>query len=100
MSPNSKASIPDDEKIDETLAEMAAQSGQEADDLRERLAAVGQLSGLRADLGKQAAMEWLTENVELVDDNGDSIDRAALEYPEPADADEEDSPNDEHEEEE
>ncbi len=92
--------VPDDEKIDETLAEMAAQSGQEADDLRERLAAVGQLSALRADLGKQAAMEWLTENVELVDDNGDAIDRAALEYPEPADADEEDSPNDEHEEEE
>ena len=84
---------------------MAAQSGQDADDLRERLAAVGQLSALRADLGKQAAIEWLTENVELVDENGDSIDRADLEYPEPPDADQEDAdqeaPSDaDHEEEE
>jgi len=92
--------VPDDDKIDETLADMAAQSGQEAGDLRERLAAVGQLSALRADLGKQAAMEWLTEHVELVDENGASIDRAALEPPEPAATDHDVTPGDDHEEEE
>jgi hypothetical protein len=27
-------------------------------------------------------LEWLTENVELVDENGDPVDRAALEFPE------------------
>ena len=73
---------PDDEKLDEQLEVMAGMSGQSAIELRERLAEVGQLSVLRADLGKQAAMEWLTENVELIDENGDPIDRAALEIPE------------------
>lgn len=97
--------VPDDEKLDEYLAEMAGPAGQEPDELKARLAEVGQLSALRADLGKQAAMEWLTENVELVDENGDSIDRAALEYPEPEDADQEDASqqapgDDDHEEEE
>jgi trigger factor len=92
--------IPDDEKIDETLAQMAAQSGQDAVDLRQRLAAVGQLSALRADLGKQAAMEWLTENVELVDEDGVSVDRASLEFPEVADTDQDVTSGDDHEEEE
>ena len=55
-----------------------------------RLAEVGQLSALRADIGKQKAMEWLTDNVALVDDNGEPIDRDALEFP--AAADEEESP--------
>jgi len=77
--------VPDDEKIDEALAEMAGPAGQDPDELKARLVEVGQLSALRADLGKQAAMVWLTENVELVDENGDSIDREALEFPSQAD---------------
>ncbi len=74
--------VPDDEALDESIAEMAGQGGQDADDLKARLIEVGQLSALRGDLAKQAAMEWLTENVELVDHNGEPIDRAALELPE------------------
>jgi len=73
--------LPDDEKLAEQISEMAGQTGQDPDELMSRLSEVGQLSSLRADLGKQAAMEWLTENVELVDDNGDPIDSAALEFP-------------------
>ena len=83
--------VPDDDALDEYLAEMAGPAAQDPDELKARLAEVGQLSALRADIGKQKAMEWLIENVELVDENGDSIDRAALELPEPAtdeDADE------------
>ena len=34
-------------------------------------------------------MEWLTENVELVDENGDVIDRASLEIPTASDDDDE-----------
>jgi len=73
--------IPDDDKLAEQISEMAGQTGQDPDELMSRLSEVGQLSSLRADLGKQAAMEWLTENVELIDDNGDPIDSAALEFP-------------------
>jgi len=81
---------PDDDALDEYLAEMAGPSGQDPDELKARLAEVGQLSALRADIGKQKAMEWLTDNVALVDDNGEPIDRDALEFPAPAD--EEESP--------
>ena len=76
--------VPDDDALDEYLAEMAGPAAQDPDELKARLAEVGQLSSLRADIGKQKAMEWLVEHVELVDEDGDSIDRAALEFPEPA----------------
>ena len=73
--------VPDDDRIDEVIAEMAGPSGQDPDELKARLAEVGQISALRADLAKQAAMEWLTDNVELVDEHGEAIDREALEFP-------------------
>ena len=85
--------VPDDDALDDYLEEMAGPAGQEADELKARLAEVGQLSALRADIGKQKAMEWLTENVELVDDNGASIDREALEFP--SEADDEEVPEEE-----
>jgi hypothetical protein len=80
-SPISKGWCPDDDRIDEVIAEMAGPSGQDPDELKARLAEVGQISALRADLAKQAAMEWLTDNVELVDEDGEAIDREALEFP-------------------
>ena len=73
--------VPDDDRIDEVIAEMAGPSGQDPDELKGRLAEVGQISALRSDLAKQAAMEWLTDNVELVDEDGEAIDREALEFP-------------------
>ena len=73
--------VPDDDRIDEVIAEMAGPSGQDSDELKARLAEVGQISALRADLAKQSAMEWLTDNVELVDEDGEAIDREALEFP-------------------
>ena len=73
--------VPDDDRIDEVIAEMAGPSGQDPDELKARLAEVGQISALRDDLAKQAAMEWLTDNVELVDEDGEAIDREALEFP-------------------
>ena len=73
--------VPDDDRIDEVIAEMAGPSGQDPDELKARLAEVGQISALRADLAKQAAMQWLTDNVELVDEDGEAIDREALEFP-------------------
>lgn len=80
--------LPSDDELRESVGEMAEQSGQDADELWERLAEVGQLSALRADLGKRDALEWLTDNVELIDENGDPVDREALEFPEDS-ADEE-----------
>lgn len=74
--------MPDDDKLTEAIDEMAAQSGMDGAELKSRLVEVGQITALRADLGKRDALEWLTENVELVDDNGDPVDRSVLELPE------------------
>jgi len=74
--------MPDDAELTEAIDEMADQSGQDGAELRERLAKVGQLSALRADLGKRDAMQWLTDNVELIDEDGVPVDRAFLELPE------------------
>ena len=75
---------PDDDAVDEEIERAVADSGQRIEDVRERLADAGQLSGLRADLAKRAALEWLTDNVEIVDEDGDAIDRDLLEFPEVA----------------
>jgi trigger factor len=86
---------PGDDKLTEAIDEMAAQSGQDGAELRTRLGEVGQLSLLRADLGKRDALEWLTDNVELIDEDGGPVDRALLEFPEESaeeDTSEEDTP--------
>jgi len=73
--------VPDDAAVSESIAEMAAEAGQDAVELEKKLTEFGHKSGLRADLAKQAALEWLTEHVELIDDQGTVIQRSELEFP-------------------
>ena len=54
----------------------------EATRLREALEASGQLSPMRSEISKRAAMDWITERVELVDPDGDVIDPELLRLPE------------------
>jgi len=90
--------VPDDQAVSEAIAEMAIQAGQDAAELEKRLTKFGQISALRADLAKQKALEWLTENVELIDDQGATIERSALEFPTTdADGDSVSGPEDESE---
>ena len=53
----------------------------EATRLREALASVGQLSPMRSEISKRAALEWITERVELVDPDGEVIDPELLSPP-------------------
>ena len=85
---------PDDDTVDEQIEHFIGESGQDLGEVRARLVESGQMSALRADLAKQAALEWLTENVELVDEDGDNIDRALLEFPEVATDGDEAGPDD------
>jgi len=73
--------VPDDTAITEAIVEMASQAGQDAIELEKRLTEFGQMSSLRADIAKQNALEWLTENVALTDDEGKTIERSELEFP-------------------
>ena len=50
----------------------------EAERLRETLASSGLLSDLRSQISKRAALEWITERVELVDPDGEIIDPELL----------------------
>ena len=54
----------------------------EATRLREALASSGQLSPMRSEISKRAALEWITERVELVDPDGEVIDAELLKLPE------------------
>lgn len=56
-------------------------------ELRRSLERADQMPEVRSDWKKSKALEWLLEHVEIVDPDGQAIDRALLE-PDPADSDE------------
>ncbi len=68
-----------DDEIQAEIDESAVQLGQEAADLRQAFEDGGQLNFIRADMLKRKAMEMLVESVEIVDPDGNVIDRADLE---------------------
>jgi trigger factor len=72
-----------DEALEEYLDSLATQTGGDADGIREALSRSGRMLDVRADLRKQAALEWVFERAEVVDEQGDPVDRALLEPPEP-----------------
>jgi len=79
----------DVETLDSELqqAVLAASNGAEVDAaaeaerLREALASSGRLSDMRSQISKRAALEWITERVELVDPDGEVIDPELLRLP-------------------
>lgn len=68
-----------DEDLDAEIAQVAERVGQKPDKVRKQLERNGQMSAVRSDLRTRKALEWLTEQVELVDEGGSTIDRASLE---------------------
>lgn len=84
-----------DEALEAEYDSIAERVGQKPAQVRKQLERNGQMSAVRSDLRKRKALEWLIERVELVDEDGTTIDRASLDGgPErsdeapPADADE------------
>ena len=79
----------DEDTVDAELqqAVLAASNGAEVDvvaeaaRLRDALASTGRLSDMRSQISKRAALEWITERIELVDPDGTVIDPALLELP-------------------
>lgn len=68
-----------DDELQAELDDSAAQLGQTGAELRAAFEENGQLSALRTDILKQRAMDKLIEAVEIVDEDGNPIDRADLE---------------------
>jgi trigger factor len=67
-----------DEELDEELAAMGSRLEMDADQVRSQLEQAGRLSAVRSDRRKAKAMRWLTDSVELVDENGMSVSRDDL----------------------
>jgi trigger factor len=73
------------EKIEPTEDELEAEIGRLAasyqltpEDLRSQLERAEQIPAVRSDLKKSKALEWLIEHVEVVDADGQAVDRALL----------------------
>lgn len=73
----------DGEPLEKYLMLLAAQAGGEVEDLRTALTDSGRMLEIRADLRKQAALDWVFDRVEIVDEEGNPVDRSLLESPEP-----------------
>jgi trigger factor len=76
--------------LDEELEKLSERVGQSVDEVRVALEEGDQLPAVRSDLRKRKALDWLVENVAIVDEDGAPVDRADLEVPEVDDEDEAD----------
>ncbi len=76
-----------DEELDAEIIEVAERVSEKPKKVRAQLEQNDQLPAVRSDITKRKALEWLLDHVEIVDENGESVDRSVYEPP----ADETDS---------
>ena len=67
--------------VETELAGLAERMQQTPEALRRQLEQVDQMPAVRSDIRKSKALAWLVEHVEVVDEEGRPVDRAALEAP-------------------
>lgn len=67
-----------DDDVDLEIARLGERMGQPARQIRAQLERSEQLPAVRSDIRKAKALAWLVENVEIVDTEGNPVDRAAL----------------------
>lgn len=83
-----------DEDLDAEFAQVSEQVGRPIADIRAEFTDAGQLPAVRSDLQKSKALDWLIERVKVVDEEGNPIDAASLEAPEPETGDDANSEGD------
>jgi trigger factor len=69
----------DDDDLQAEIEAVAQRVNEKPRKVLDRLERGGQLPGLRSDIRKRKALDWLVEQVEVVDQEGQPIDRADLE---------------------
>ncbi len=72
-----------EQDMDAHIERLAPRLGRTPQQLRLQFERDGQVQAVRSDVRKAKALEWLTEHVDLVDLEGQPIDRALLAAPEP-----------------
>ncbi len=68
-----------DEELDEELMVLATQLDQPLESVREQLETAGRLKPIRSDMRIRAALQWVTDRAEIVDEDGNPVDRDLLE---------------------
>ena len=72
-----------DDELDGEIERIAQAAGQKPAAVRKQLDRNDQLPAVRSDIRKGKALAWLTEHVEIADEEGRTIDRAELMTPTP-----------------
>ena len=67
-----------DEDVDDEVKRLAERTQLKVGDIRRQLDRADQMPAVRSDIRKTKALEWLTDHVEVVDEEGRAIDRASL----------------------
>lgn len=81
-----------EEDLDEEIVRLAERVGQAPGTVRDQLERTDQMVAVRSDLRKGKALEWLLDHVEVVDEQGHPIDRAALTPEAPVENEEQSDP--------
>ncbi len=70
-----------DDELDAEINEVAERVGEKPKKVRTQLEQNDQLPAVRSDITKRKALEWLLDHVEIVDENGNNVDRSTYEPP-------------------
>ncbi|HEV3225300.1 MAG TPA: trigger factor [Acidimicrobiales bacterium] len=70
-----------DDDVDAEITALAERLDEKPAKVRQQFERADQLPAVRSDIRKRKALDWLVEHVELVDEQGVPIERAALELP-------------------
>jgi trigger factor len=77
-----------DEDLDDEFARIAERVREKPERVRREFERNDQTAAVRSDIRKRKALDWLVEHVELVDEQGQPIDREALTLDEPTEDEE------------
>jgi trigger factor len=67
-----------DDEIESEIAQLAQQVGATPEQVRRQLENADQIEAVRSDVLRAKALQWLLENVQIVDEQGQPVDRADL----------------------
>ncbi len=77
----------DEDELDTELMHLATQLDQPLADVKTTLDANGRMTAIRSDMRLRSALQWVIEKAEIVDEDGNPVDRDLLTPPEQDDAD-------------
>lgn len=78
---------PSESELDDFMERMAKQAGAPPAMFREQVERAGRRLAVRSDLKKSKAFDWLVEHAEVIDEEGNPVDRALLQLDSQATAD-------------